>query len=177
MPLKSDRCPIVLTSAFLFPLFHTLQSNLHLPSSFTLAGTLNARRPCCLFPFSTCFSPHLFLAISFHFCLFSSSSFFCLFSVPHNKPPSLVIYLPNWPLLLPQTWQSLCEFYVCHCTRIEALRRQLDANHRGRQVEHTAAVGRVRYCIWGNNNFKKRERKSHFDLTSLRNRFKNVHLD
>ncbi|MED6247744.1 Intersectin 1 (SH3 domain protein) [Ataeniobius toweri] len=37
--------------------------------------------------------------------------------------------------------KCLCEFYANHCARIEALRRQLHREEKGRQVEHTATAG------------------------------------
>ncbi|XP_035760656.1 intersectin-1 [Neolamprologus brichardi] len=42
--------------------------------------------------------------------------------------------------------KSLCEFYANHCARIDALRRQLQEEQRGRQVEHTATAGLGWYC-------------------------------
>ena len=71
---------------------------------------------------------------------------------PHNKPfllYFLLLYFISYTgLLLPCPCQSLCEFYANHCARIEALRRQLQDEQRGRQVEHTATAGLGWYCSW-----------------------------
>lgn len=60
----------------------------------------------------------------------------------------LFLFISHTGLLLPCQCQSLCEFYANHCARIEALRRQLQEEQRGRQVEHTATAGLGWYCSW-----------------------------
>lgn len=60
--------------------------------------------------------------------------------------PSSCIFCP-FIYLLPFAFcsfcpcQCLCEFYANHCARIEALRRRLQEEQTGRQVEHTATAG------------------------------------
>lgn len=88
-------------------------------------------------------------------CSFSPSysSYYIILFNPHNEPfllylLLLFIYLPHWPFCSLALCQSLCEFYANHCARIEALRRQLQEEQRGRQVEHTATAGPGWYCSW-----------------------------
>lgn len=81
---------------------------------------------------------------------FSSYYILCLI---HIINPSFYIFysflfISYTGHLLPCPCQSLCEFYANHCARIEALRRQLQEEQRGRQVEHTATAGLGWYCSW-----------------------------
>lgn len=80
-------------------------------------------------------------------CLhFSSYYILCLIHI--INPFKLLSFISYTGLLLPCPCQSLCEFYANHCARIEALRRQLQEEQRGRQVEHTATAGLGWYCSW-----------------------------
>lgn len=124
--------------------------------SFTPTGTLCLQCSFCLCLYSTrcpppvCFLPAPSPCISWpHAFIFF---LFCSLFGPHNKPfllYFLLLYLsPTLAFLLRCPFQSLCEFYANHCARIEALRRQLQEEQRGRQVEHTATAGLGWYCSW-----------------------------
>lgn len=126
------------TLLFLTPLYHCSLSQLD-PFIWNAS----------IFHFSSCW---LSLFKFFCFCLLNlhfSHSFFPLF-YSHNKPLLLyfllLLFTSHTGFLLP--CQSLCEFYANHCARIEALRRQLEEEEKGRQVEHTAAAGMGWYCSW-----------------------------
>ncbi len=135
--------------------FYTTSSPQNLLSSHCCASSVlyiptgTLRLPCsfCLFPDSTrC--PHPCFFTLYFLTSFSSYSLFN----PHNKPFLLyfllLLFISYTGLLLPCPCQSLCEFYANHCARIEALRRQLQEEQRGRQVEHTATAGLGWYCSW-----------------------------
>lgn len=108
---------------------------------------------------------YLFVCCCFYFCswLYSFLFCFCFLNLHSSHPFSPCYYLFNpliksllyflllsftshTGLLLP--CQCLCEFYANHCARIEALRRQLHRQEKGRQVEHTATAGMGWYCSW-----------------------------
>lgn len=132
-PKSSTLC---LVCPFLFPLGLFICNTPSVSSLLLLAALV-------------CISFLLLRSVSHAFIL---SLFSSLFN-PQNEPFLLyslppLLYLPHWPFLLPCPCQSLCEFYANHCARIEALRRQLQDEQRGRQVEHTATAGLGWYCSW-----------------------------
>lgn len=153
--LRCERCLTILPSAFLStpsPLPEIFSRHTAvLPLSATPNWNASCSTRCPLPPpppllvFASCFFTLFFLAFIF-FLLYH------LFN-PHNEPfllylLLLFIYLPHWPFCSLALCQSLCEFYANHCARIEALRRQLQEEQRGRQVEHTATAGPGWYCSW-----------------------------